>query len=145
MLMQRAAVYLKDFIYMFRRSSEPTEPSDSGSECLSRQDTHEHAVSTIEEYRLDYHSARASASARLRDDNCCMLTGSKDYKEAGGTAIVQAVYIIPEFTINDIGLGEHGGEHSQAAVWSVLSTFMMSISSRIWPATIYTVSRTLHQ
>jgi hypothetical protein len=50
-----------------RRSSEPTEPSDSGSECLSRQDTHEHAVSTIEEYRLDYHSARASASVYFID------------------------------------------------------------------------------
>ena len=33
----------------------------------------------------------------LRDDNCCMLTGSKDLREnIDGTAFVEAVHIIPE-------------------------------------------------
>ncbi|KAI9567970.1 hypothetical protein HD554DRAFT_2172717 [Boletus coccyginus] len=123
-LMQVAGVYLSGFIRAFKRSSGPTPAPSEHPSRPSFEDAHEYATAMMEECQLDHRSARAAAMNR--DNNCCMITGWKDYKH-GGSTVVQASHIIPEATNKNIGEERRKARDARVfqsgGAWAVLSMF----------------------
>ncbi|KAI5986008.1 hypothetical protein EDC04DRAFT_2589992, partial [Pisolithus marmoratus] len=118
-LMELAGLYLSHFIRAFKRSSGPTpQPSEHPSR-PSFEDSRQYSLALMEEGTLDHRTARATA--RRRDDNCCMLTGKRDYAD-GGLVWVEAAHIIPEKPNKNIAEEGRKQFHS-AGIWAILSMF----------------------
>ncbi|KAH0836379.1 hypothetical protein J3R83DRAFT_7957 [Lanmaoa asiatica] len=59
-----------------------------------------------------------------RDNNCCLVTGLKDFQQSGGEIVVQTAHIIPESVNKNVE--EHAANvsrHQSASIWSILSMF----------------------
>lgn len=101
------------------RSSGPTpQPSEHPSR-PSFEDARQYSPALMNESTLDHRTARAAE--KRRDNNCCMVSGERDYRD-GGIGFVETAHIIPEAINRNIG--EEGKKQSHSAsVWTILSMF----------------------
>ncbi|KAI6040720.1 hypothetical protein EDC04DRAFT_2893730 [Pisolithus marmoratus] len=118
-LMNLARFYLSHFICAFKRAGRLTPAPSEHLSHTSFEDFQQHPTVIMALDTVDHRTARAVA--RRRDDNCCMLTGKKDYRD-GGLVWVEAAHIIPDVNNKSIREGGRKQFHS-AGVWSFLSMF----------------------
>ncbi|KAG8215692.1 hypothetical protein J3R82DRAFT_7567 [Butyriboletus roseoflavus] len=105
--------------FTVRRSSGRMPAPSEHPSGPSPENARQHYIAKMEDGTLDHYTARR-AYAKRRDDNCCMLTGERDYSD-GGFLFVEAAHHSSQRQIS--GKRARRWQFQAGGVWTILSMF----------------------